>query len=296
LRYKIFANRFTHDISFKIKRASRAPLPQVEPDDSDFSFKIINSGNKAYGYIRIWRFAKKAGGPAQFVNEFKELLGRAPASGLIIDIRDNPGGKIVAAERILQTLTSKHIQPELFRFRNTPLNLQICMTGGDDVDDDFTRWIPSIRDGLAQGDVYSDRFPKTDEASCNDIGRMYGGPVVLITSALTYSAADIFAAGFQDHGIGRILGVHPTTGAGGAQSWFHGNVQNLNLPRSPYEFLPQFAEIKFALRQSLRVGLNAGKVLEDSGVVIEEKDVHKPTRNDVLHGDVDLIDKAISML
>jgi hypothetical protein len=71
-------------------------------------------------------------------------------------------------------------------------------------------------------------------------------------------------------------------------------LQNLELPHSPYRDLPQLAELKFALRRSLRVGRSAGKVLEEFGVVADE--VHELTRNDVLNGDVDLAARAISML
>jgi hypothetical protein len=49
----------------------------------------------------------------------------------------------------------------------------------------------------------------------------YPGPTVLITDALCYSAADIFAAGFQDNDLGRVLGTAEHTGAGGANVWTH---------------------------------------------------------------------------
>ena len=45
---------------------------------------------------------------------------------------------------------------------------------------------------------------------------------MLITDALSYSATDMFAAGFQDHGIGPVIGVGGATGAGGANVWSHG--------------------------------------------------------------------------
>ena len=54
---------------------------------------------------------------------------------------------------------------------------------------------------------------------CNGIGQVYYGPVVLITDALSYSATDIFAAGFQDNEVGLVLGTSGNTGAGGANFW-----------------------------------------------------------------------------
>ena len=46
---------------------------------------------------------------------------------------------------------------------------------------------------------------------CNLFGQRYYGPVALIIDALCYSTTDIFAAGFQDHEIGPVIGT--TTGA-----------------------------------------------------------------------------------
>ena len=42
---------------------------------------------------------------------------------------------------------------------------------------------------------------------------------VLLVDALAYSATDIFAAGFEDHEIGLIIGTASGTGAGGANVW-----------------------------------------------------------------------------
>ena len=74
-------------------------------------------------------------------------------------------------------------------------------------------------DGLATGAGFSQGFPLTDPASCNDIGRSTRARSSLVTDAFCYSTTDIFAAGFQDHEIGTILGVHDNTGAGGANVW-----------------------------------------------------------------------------
>jgi hypothetical protein len=51
------------------------------------------------------------------------------------------------------------------------------------------------------------------------VGQVYYGPVVLITDAPSYSATDIFAAGFQDNDVGPVVGTAGNTGAGGANFW-----------------------------------------------------------------------------
>ena len=48
---------------------------------------------------------------------------------------------------------------------------------------------------------------------------MYGGPVVAVVDANTYSAGDLFAAGFYDNEIGTLITVGEATGAGGANVW-----------------------------------------------------------------------------
>ena len=128
---------------------------------------------------------------------------------------------------------------------------------------------------------------------CNDIGQRYHGPVVLITSARCYSTTDFFAAGFQDHGIGPVLGVDDNTGAGGANVWTHELVRQL-VPGSPLQRLPRNAGMRVAIRRSLRVGRQVGTELEDLGVVPDH--LHRMTRRDILEGNPDLIEAAAAIL
>jgi C-terminal processing protease CtpA/Prc len=105
---------------------------------------------------------------------------------------------------------------------------------------------------------------------------VYDGPVVLVTDALCYSATDIFAAGFQDHAIGPILGTDGNTGAGGANVWGHDLLKELfDWPakdaKSPYENLPKGAGMRVSIRRTLRVGARSGTPVEDLGVVPDER-------------------------
>src|SRR5258707_11598463 len=78
------------------------------------------------GYVRLFSFDMED--PDRFVAEFKRVITSSefPQEGLIIDVRGNGGGKIRAGERLLQLFTPGRIQPELFEFINSPLNLEIC--------------------------------------------------------------------------------------------------------------------------------------------------------------------------
>ena len=148
---------------------------------------------------------------------------------------------------------------------------------------------------METGTDFSQGFPLSSLASCNDIGQKYQGPVVLITDALCYSTTDIFAAGFQDHRIGTILGVDPATGAGGANVWEYALIAQLVAdPVALPMQLPSDASFRFAVRRVTRVAGNAGLPLEDIGVRPDVE--HRLTRRDVLERNVDLINKAASLL
>lgn len=256
-----------------------------------FAAREVKTEYGTFGYLRIWNFELKED---TFVNEFIRLIEQLPQEGLIIDIRENPGGKMSAAEYVLQTLTARRIEPEPLQFINTPLNLRICSAPRPDQEmPDLKRWVEAIQEGLQTGAVYSAAFPKSSVEESNKHGRKYFGPVVLITDALSYSAADIFAAGFQDHEIGKILGTDWRTGGGGANRWeYYERYRRYNL--AAYRKLPDGVTFTVASRRALRVGHRAGAVLEDFGVKSDK--YHAMTRNDVMHGNRDLIEKAAGWL
>jgi Peptidase family S41 len=126
---------------------------------------------------------------------------------------------------------------------------------------------------------------------CNGVGQVYYGPVVLITDALCYSTTDIFAAGFQDHEIGPVIGSG-NTGAGGANVWGYADVMRA-LP-GRFEPLPKQASMRVAIRRTTRVGARADDPLEDVGVVSDI--VHRMTRRDLLERNVNLIARAAQVL
>ena len=63
----------------------------------------VKTGSGEFGYLRIWSF--DVDDDQRFIDAAIELLGGLPDRGLIIDLRDNPGGFIWAAERMLQFFT-----------------------------------------------------------------------------------------------------------------------------------------------------------------------------------------------
>jgi hypothetical protein len=278
------AKKVVRDESFG---ALESKLPTV------FTAREIATPSGTFGYLRIWTFNHWPSG--EFVDEFVRLLTALPQNGLVIDVRGNGGGVIMNGEYILQTLTPRRIEPEPVQFINTPLNLQICRSNGPGSPfADLSPWTESMEQALQTGAVFSAGHPISDPEECNARGQKYFGPVVLITDALCYSTTDIFAAGFQDHEIGPVLGTDGNTGAGGANVWEHQHFVKYLLPGSQYKPLPNGAGMRVSMRRTLRVGKRAGAPLEDLGVVPNKR--HFLTRNDLINGNVDLLNEAGALL
>ena len=253
-------------------------------------FRSVSTSHREFGYMRIQSFnVDDADG---FVSEVVRIAGLLPQNGLIIDVRGNGGGNILAGERLLQLFTPRKIDPERLHFINTPLTLELCRRFSD-----LEVWRESIAQAVETATAFSDGFPivPDEDENCNRIGQRYHGPVLLITNGLCYSTTDIFAAGWQDHAIGPILGVDGNTGAGGANVWTHDLLLQL-LPEenSPMQPLPKGASFRVAIRRTSRVGERSGDPLEDLGVVPDE--IHRMTRNDLLNRNKDLIEHAATML
>ncbi len=261
--------------------------------------RSVTTSHGPVGHLRIFSF--NVSDPGAFVDEVERLIGLLPPTMLIIDVRGNGGGHIYASEGLLQLFTPQPITPEPTQFIVSPLNRRLCFrhrTNAAGID--LGPWFPSIDQAVETSATYSSGFPITPTAFANGRGQRYRGRVLLVTDARCYSATDIFSAGFQDHGIGPVLGVDANTGAGGANVWTHELLkQLLELPApvdktSPYKPLPAGAAMRVAIRRTLRVGARAGTPVEDLGVQPDSR--WNLTRNDLLNGNTDLIEHAAGLL
>ncbi len=277
-----------------------------QPDGIDpATLRDSSHPDEKFGYIRIKTFdldPSDRTASDKFVQEFQRiatLMQDVAPDGLILDVRSNPGGAIDAAERILQFLTPREIQPANFHFITSPVTQQIASdlfharsnsiaTAGQR---EWLPWISDLMNSVSSGGIVTPGRPLTESEQANDTGQIYQGPVVLIIDALAYSATDIFAAGFQDHQIGAVVGVDDNTGGGGANRWLHDELmQNLQLHgvhNLSLKKLPREAQLGLAIRRSSRVSRNAGGVLEDLGVKADVR--QNVTRHDLLHNDRDLL-------
>jgi hypothetical protein len=299
LRQLLFAPD-TVQVERRIAGSSKRPyaVKGTETKLRDFlRAEAIPTRNGKVGYIRIYSF--DIDDPDALVLEFIRLMRCLPQDGLIIDVRDNGGGRTSAAERLLQLISPRQpIEPERVYFINSRRTLQLCRLQRSNLKfgpSGAAPWIESIQRSMENGAMYSASFPYTDPEACNAIGRLYPGRAIVITNALSYSATEFFAAGFQDHG-GKVVGVDATTGGGGANVKTHEDLRAFfkNAPNSPFEALPRGAGLRVAYRRSLRVGPQIGNDVEDFGVTPDY--FHAMTRNDILNGNVDLINYAASLV
>ncbi len=251
----------------------------------------VTTPSGTFGHLRIFTFMlfELIYEPDRYWSAMVDLLKRLPRDGLILDVRGNGGGLILAAESLLQLFTPRRIGGEPFQFANTSNTAGLSREAGLG----FTGWSGSIEESRRTGAQYSRAIPLNTDAALNGVGQRYHGPVLLVTDALCYSATDMLAAGFQDHGIGPVLGVDDNTGAGGAAVLQHFELQ-ARWPGSPLEPLPHRTGMSVALLRSLRVGQRAGQPLEDLGVVPDER--HRITRRDLLEHNVDLMARAGELL
>ncbi len=263
-----------------------------------FRARVIRTPQGKFGYLRIFSF--NVDDSAALVSEFIRLVTEClPQNGLIIDVRDNGGGSSLAAESLLPLIApDRPVVPQRLYFINTARTLRLCQLQRSNLllgPRGLLPWIESIQRSMETGAMYSASFPSHDQEVLNAIGHRYPGPTIVITNAVSYSATEFFAAGFQDHG-GKILGVDNVTGGGGANVRTHTELRNYykNASNSPFRGLPKGAELRVAFRRSQRVGPQIGNDVEDFGVRPDY--VYDMTRNDLLKGNIDLINHAVGLL
>jgi hypothetical protein len=204
-----FEQRVNRVLQTSGRSAAEAMLGDTEHTSSLFpqnlSFGTVETPSGTFGYLRIWNF--EVDDVEGFTVEIRRILQQAPESGIILDVRSNPGGTITAGERILQFFTDRRIDPEPVSFRATDLNRFMV-----EALQELAPWRRSLSLALRTGEVFSQGYPITSVEEANDKGRVYRGPVVVIIDAISYSTCDFFVAGFQDHKIGKVLGVDKSTG------------------------------------------------------------------------------------
>ncbi|MDM0071635.1 S41 family peptidase [Variovorax sp. J31P207] len=173
----------------------------------------VTTSHGTFAYVRFWSF--RANDVDDLVNALAPVLATLPQNGLVFDIRGNTGGYIAAGERVLQLLSAQPVVPTRFQFRVTDLTRAMV-----DASDRFIKWRPSFVEAYRTGEAYTRGIPiEGEDADYNKVGRKYSGPVILISDALAFSTADMFAAGFIDNEIGKVICTDGNMAAAGGNNW-----------------------------------------------------------------------------
>lgn len=267
-----------------------APVFEAEKVENIFSSeafqaRVVQTAFGAFGYIRVASFHAR---PDAFLQLFIEAVESLPKEGLILDLRACEDGIISTAEQLLQLFTPAKIEPQSFQFRMTDLIRQIISASPA-----LHEWRDTIESSSPNGETYSRWLPLTSSEKANAVGQKYHGPVVVIVDALTYSSAEMFAAGFQDHAIGRVIGTARRTGGGGASPWHQSTIFNLSA-NDLFQPLPDAPTFRVAVRRCRRARNRSKQFLESIGVVPDL--LHLPTCNDLLNNDAELLEKTGGLL
>lgn len=246
--------------------------------------KTVETASGPIGYVRI--FSLETEDPGAFLSGMTKVLEQLPKTGLILDVRANPGGAIPAGEGILELLSHGWPTFEPVSFRNTTAARRLGSLPS------FSPWKRSLDIAPETGEVFSQGFPLSANTG---VQHVYQGPVIAIIDSLAYSATDFLVAGLQDNGLAHIVGVDPVTGAGGANVWSLSTLASMDRESGGnLQPLPAGVELNLAVRRSVRVGARAGIPVEGIGEFADH--VYLPSRDDVLGKNQDLVEYCARLL
>ena len=120
------------------------------------------------GFIRIESFNEHT--PQEFDDAFRKLKAEGMTHGLIIDLRNNPGGLVDAARKIVSRFLPESTPLFIVRHRRPP-------------------------------------EPQTIRADGNDDEKELKLPLVILVNPYTASAAELFAGALQDHRRATLVGM-----------------------------------------------------------------------------------------
>jgi hypothetical protein len=282
--------RFNHAL-WRAERTIRGRRAASADAFADFvTARTVRTQHGRFGYLRLWSFDVED--DEAFIQATIKLLRKLPDRGVILDLRDNPGGFIWAAERLLQIFTPNAVTPTKFGLRATSLTAEMARAPFNQAE--LAPWAESLFAAEQNGEPYSSHLPITSVEQCNDLGQHYGGPVVVVVDANTYSSGDLFTAGIVDNRIGPVLCIGTATGAGGANVWDSDDLRvALKAAGHPMPRLPEGVGFTMAVRRAVRTGDAEGSLIEDAGVAGQP---YEFTERDLLQNNHDLIERCGELL
>lgn len=271
--------------------ARRTYLNVTAPHDLYISASIAHTSRGDIGVLKVVGFPLRPDN--ETIREFTRVLKALPQNGLVIDARDNLGGTASQCAMLTNLISNVSIPRLPMTPRASKLLLDMLNTPTTDqyAVEVLERMRTGIENAVDAGEFYTG--PVSDIVryhSLDEYGRLqqvYHGRVVTLTSALTYSAGDVFSLMQKDLNASYVIGVDETTGGGGAGfiSLLMSNGSHPSLFNKP--FAPG-AELFVPAMRYYRAGEKTGGLVEHFGIEPHER--YWKTKADVLDGDKDLFE------
>jgi|GEM_PF-2418865 len=271
-------NRF-----YRAKAEKKSMGGYQDSADPILQFKRITNQHGVFGVLKLESFVPEKLSVDELIAEIARILKTEfrATQGVIFDVRNNGGGYIALAEKMVQLFTPKTVQPLEFRLKNSSMNQTY-----------WKRWPMSpFAQRLVEAQNLRTHYTRplalNKVSDVNKLDQAYFGPVAVLMNSNCYSSCDMFSALMQDHQVGTIFGEDENTGAGGANNI---SVKDLYqaLPEDQQGVfavpMPAGQDVGFSWRQTVRsFGARRGDLIENMGILADE--VIPATANDLVSED-----------
>ena len=177
---------------------------------ADYAFKTID---KNIGYLVFNRFEKPEKS-RQFINHTFDLIKKEGIKDLIIDMRNNEGGRSIIGDELMQYIAKKPFS--VMNSMETKISKEL-------VAKKYKSWLESKKESIGTIEKYTDM----DKKALKDIPLRFNGNCFLLISGRTYSAGSGFASAFQCANIGKVIGSET-----GGLTVTYGDVYRFKLPKT----------------------------------------------------------------
>ena len=282
IEIEIPANAPTAPETVRVAESQRQTIAVAREFQAVFFAETIGTKAGRIGHLQIKTFVAKSN--SAILNELARLLRAMPARGLVVDIRNNGGGSFVFAEDAANVITGGVAPGFPGSWRGTALVRDAFLSLGD-VGDGESSVLAAVQSAITVREPMSGPTLPLFQRNELDTGGFYGGPIVTLTDASTYSAADMFTALQVDLRLSSVVGMDAATGGGGAGVIDYENLVN-NYPKVFTPLGTDAGTFRTAQYRFFRYGINKGALIESVGVAPNMR--YFRTRDDVLNRDCDL--------
>lgn len=254
--------------------------------------KIKLRSGQTFGYLRIEQF--QIFNASSFFPELEHILQSLPSSGLVVDIRQNPGGDAMTCINLWRSIFSGNLAAYPTVARSSMLT--------SDIVSPLSSYYREVMDtSLLTGAHFTGPLESWTEEETFVKARMYKGKkVIVLVDSMSISAADLFTAFVKDslhHTDQRVLVVgtdQATNGAGATVVLFSFIVELMKknclfkyMKKNWFRPLPNGIDFSSAFFRFFRSGKLSGKLIEHFGVAPDHR--YYETRNDIIRQGEDML-------